>query len=135
MNAPVMMQGHIPNDGETHAVLAFLLGNRLSGPRMMTVRSEGTEADDVSVAEVESVFQPGTTIQRTRIEVNGRLYLVYFDCPSHQQDRENGSYLFLRMTNWGRAENLRPEDDIMDIMEVLDRLDRLFPPSVGVRDA
>lgn len=87
----------------------------------MTVRSEGTEADDVSVAEVESVFQPGTTIQRTRIEVNGRLYLVYFDRPSHQQDRENGSYLFLRMTNWGRAENLRPEDDIMDIMEVLDR--------------
>ncbi|KAI6146042.1 hypothetical protein BKA82DRAFT_35379 [Pisolithus tinctorius] len=100
-----------------YEVWGFLFGPR-SGPRRLNVRV--SDSDDIRISGTQYLFAPDVEISTTRVEVGMRLYVVFFDLGRHETERENASYVFVRVRPTHLTPvDIRTEDDLQDIIHVL----------------
>ena len=97
-----------------HVAWTFVLGP-FSGPRRIRTRpdAEGlhTLGPDVNV------FPENCAVARLAFTVKDKPYLIYFDRERHVHDRDNATYVFLRLGPDGRiACNFSVERDFPDIL-------------------
>ncbi|KAI6138414.1 hypothetical protein BKA82DRAFT_4366552 [Pisolithus tinctorius] len=113
------------DNGIRYQVWGFLFGPR-SGPRRLNLRVFGN--DDIRISGTQYLFATDVEITTTRVDVQHRVYIVYFDLARHLVHRGDASYVFVRV----RASHMTPlhirvEDDLQDIMRVLLVLANRFP--------
>ncbi|KAI6152447.1 hypothetical protein BKA82DRAFT_4351695 [Pisolithus tinctorius] len=112
-----------------YQVWGFLFGPT-SGPRHLNVRVSGIE--DISISGTQSLFAVDVDVTTTRVDVGGRVYVVFFDLARHLMERQNASYVFIRVRPVHLMPlNIRAEDDLQDILYVLLVLANRFPAVGG----
>ncbi|KIN95601.1 hypothetical protein M404DRAFT_34045 [Pisolithus tinctorius Marx 270] len=112
-----------------YEVWGFLFGPTL-GPRCLNVRVSGNE--DIWIPGTQYLFAPDVDVMTTRVDVGGRVYVVFFDLARHQTERQNASYVFIRVRPAHLTPlNIRAEVDLQDILRVLLELANRFPAIGG----
>ncbi|KIO09548.1 hypothetical protein M404DRAFT_22049 [Pisolithus tinctorius Marx 270] len=110
-------------------IWGFMFGPT-SGPCCLSVRVSGH--DNIWISGTQYLFAADVEVSTTRVEVGERLYVVFFDLARHQTQRQNATYVFVRVCAAHlMLVNIRVEDDLQDILHVLLVLASRFPAIGG----